>query len=109
MSERTERVESLLRELTASFIVAEANPNPLITITQVSISPDLRNATVYFTTIPESREQDALIFMKRSGTDLRQHIKKHSNLKFIPNIEFEVDGGERARQHIDDLTRKAGL
>lgn len=106
MSERTERVESLLREVVASFIVAEANPSPLITVTQVSVSPDLKNATVFFTTIPESREQDALIFMKRSGTELRQHIKKRSSLKFIPNIIFQIDSGERARQHIDDITRQ---
>ncbi|OGG85714.1 hypothetical protein A2392_02875 [Candidatus Kaiserbacteria bacterium RIFOXYB1_FULL_46_14] len=106
MSERTERVESLLCQLVAAYVVAEANPNPLITITKVSISPDLRNATVFLTTIPEDREQDAVIFMKRSATDLRNHIKKRTNLKFIPNFVFEIDSGERARQYIDELARK---
>lgn len=99
-------MESLLRELVATFVVAEANPNPLITITRVSVSPNLRDATVFFTTIPDNREQDALVFMKRAGTELRDHIKKRSNLKYIPNFVFEVDGGERARQYIDDLSRK---
>jgi len=106
MSERTERVESLLRELVATFVVAEANPNPMITVTHVSVSPNLRDATVFFTTIPEDREQDALVFMKRSGTELRDYIKKRSNLKYIPNFIFEVDSGERARQYIDDLAKK---
>lgn len=99
MSERQQRIESLLQELTASFVVSEANPNPLITITKTSVSPDLRNVTIYFTTIPDDREQDALIFLKRSGTSLRQYIKKKSNLKVIPSFKFEIDGEERFRQH----------
>lgn len=97
--DRHQRVESLLRELAASFVLSEANPNPLITITRVSSSPDYRNATVYFTTIPENREQDALIFMKRFGSEMRQYIRKKSDLKIIPSLQFSVDGTERLRQH----------
>lgn len=97
--DRHHRVESLLQELTAKFVVSEANPNPLITITRVTISPDYKNATVFFTTIPEDREQDALIFLKRSGSLLRDYIKKHGGLKHIPNFNFLIDGEERVRQH----------
>lgn len=106
MSDRNLRITSLLRELAASFIVTEANPNPLITVTNVTISPDYRNSTIYFTTIPEDKEQDALVFLKRSGRAMRQHIKKKSNLKIIPNFTFEIDGGERARQQIDEIANK---
>ena len=106
MSERHQRIESLLRELAASFVVTEANPDPLITITRVSSAPDQRQATVYFTTIPETREQDALIFLGRLAGALRQHIKKHSDLKIIPHIVFAVDSGERARQHLDEVASK---
>lgn len=95
-----------MRELAANFIAVEANPNPLITITSVSISPDSRNATVFFTTIPEEKEQDALIFMKRFASPMRRHIMKKSDLKIIPNLKFEIDFGERARQQIDDIANK---
>jgi ribosome-binding factor A len=106
MSDRHQRVESLLRELVAEYVSVEANSTPLITITQVSVSPDYRQATVYFTTIPEDREQDALIFMQRAGGDLRGHVMKKSDLKFIPNFTFSVDGGERARQYLDTIASK---
>lgn len=106
MNDRHHRVQSLLRELVAEFIVSEANPNPLITVTHVDISPDYHNATVFFTTIPENREQDALIFMKRIGRQVRSYVKKKSNLKIIPNFEFSIDGGERHRQRIDDLSKE---
>ena len=103
--DRHDRVESLLRELVASFVQQEANPDPLITITHADTSPDYRKVTVFFTTLPDGREEDALIFLKRMASEMRSYIKKKSDLKIIPHLEFSVDFGERHRQHIDDLSR----
>lgn len=105
MSDRHERVSSLVKELVATFIQGEANPNPMITITHVGMSPDYRNATIFFTTIPEGRENDALVFLKRFGGEIRQYVKKKSDLKIIPYFEFSIDLGERHRQHIDEISR----
>lgn len=106
MSDRHLRVESLIRELVANFIQQEANTDPLITVTRTSTSPDYRRVTVFFTTIPDGKEEVALAFLKRSGGEIRGYIKKKSNLKIIPFIEFSVDYGERHRQHIDDISRE---
>ncbi len=104
--DRHDRVRSLLSELVAAFIRNEANTNPLITVTNLTISPDYKYVTVFITTIPDGGEEDALIFLKRKGTELRTHIKKHSNLKFIPHVDFAIDYGERHRQHIDTIVEK---
>lgn len=104
--DRHDRVRSLLMEKVAEFVRTEANTNPLITITNLNISPDYRNVTVFFTTIPDTGEADALIFMKRKGSELRQYLKTHCHLKTIPNLAFMVDYGERHRQHIDDIARR---
>ena len=104
-SGRHVRVVSLIQELAAKFIQQEANTDPLITLTNVSTSSDYKNVTIFFTTIPDGKEEDALIFLKRHGRELRHFIKKKTNLKIIPNIDFEVDYGERHRQDIDELSR----
>lgn len=103
MSERQAKVANLLKENVATFVQHEANTDPLITITRVDISPDLKRAIVFFTTIPDGKESDALIFMKRSGTDIRSYLKSHAKLKRIPHLEFMIDAGERHRQHIDEV------
>lgn len=105
MSERHERVESLIRELAAAFIQSEANSDPLITVTHVATSPDYRRVTVYVTTIPSTKEEQALIFLKRNAGEFRRYVKQKSSLKIIPHIEFAIDHGERHRQHIDDIAR----
>ena len=104
--DRHQRVSSLLISLVAKFIQEEANPQPLITVTNLTISPDYSKATVFITTIPDGGEEDALIFLKRKGRELRGLVKKKSNLKVIPHFDFEIDRGERHRQNIDEISRK---
>ena len=105
MNDRHDRVASLFKEIAATYIQQEANTNPLITVTRATISPDYRRATIFFTTIPDDREEDALIFLKRNGSDIRRAIMKKSNVKVIPHLDFAVDRGERHRQHIDEVAR----
>lgn len=104
--DRSERVKSLLIEMIASFIREEANSNPLITVSNLVVSPNNRDVKVQITTIPDGGEANALVFLKRKGTDLRNYIKKHGRFQYIPNIDFEIDYGERHRQHIDAITNK---
>ena len=106
MSDRHIRVESLIHELAATFIQQEANINPLITVTKVSTSPDYKKVTIFFTTLPEGREDDAQIFLQRYASELRHLIRKKTNLKIIPHLEFSLDFGERHRQHTDEIFRE---
>lgn len=103
MSERQAKVGNLLKEHVATFVLFEANTNPLITITRVDVSPDLKRAIVFFTTIPDGKEADALIFLKRSGSHVRKYIKEKARMKRIPHFDFMVDAGERHRQNIDEV------
>lgn len=95
----------ILKELAAKFIQSEANPNPLITVTNIDLSPDWKRALVMITTIPDGREEDALIFLKRNATEMRHYFKKHGRMKHIPHLEFMIDAGERHRQHMDEIVR----
>ncbi len=104
--DRHDRAASLLKEVVAKFIQIEANTNPMITVTHVTVAPDYRRVTVYITTIPDGREADALIFLKRSATEMRTYVKKRTNLKIIPHLEFAYDYGEKHRQHIDEIAHQ---
>lgn len=106
MSDRKIRATELFKELAATYIRQEANTDPLITVTSVDVSPDIRRAIIFFTTIPDGREKDALIFLKRNGTNMRNYFKQKARIKNIPHLEFMVDAGERHRQHMDELVRE---
>ena len=105
-NDRHIRVASLIKEIVATFIQHEANTDPMITVTRVNIAPDYRNATVYITTLPEGREADALVFLKRFGGEMRRQVMKKSNLKIIPHLDCDLDVGERHSQHMDEIVEK---
>jgi len=109
MGDRQVKVAEMLSHEVAKYVATEANTDPMITITRANVSPDLRNATIYFTTIPDDREQDALVFLKRNGREIRRVIMKRAHIKIIPHLDFEVDYGERHRQHIDEIVRVEGI
>lgn len=103
--DRHDRATSIIKELAAAYIQSESNTNPLITVTNVTISPDYKEATIMVTTIPDGKENDALIFLQRKGGEMRGYITKNSRFRSIPHLNFAVDYGERHRQHIDDVVR----
>ena len=101
-------MSSIIAELAATFIQGEANPNPLITVTNVDLSPDWKRALIMVTTIPDGREDDALVFLKRNASEMRRYFKKHGRFKTIPHLDFMVDAGEKHRQHMDEIVREIG-
>jgi len=107
-TDRKTKVGDLLKELAATFIQQEANSNPLITVTNVDIAPDLSRAIIFITTIPEGeeKEKNALIFLKRNATNMRKFLMKKMRIKAIPHLEFMIDAGERHRQDMDELVRE---
>jgi len=105
-SHRQIKVSEAIAHLAADFFARESNAQSLITVTHADVSPDLKNVRVYFSVLPESFEESALAFAKRSRSDFREYVKDHSVLQYLPTIDFELDYGEKNRQRIDDLTRQ---
>ena len=58
-TKRQDRLNALLQETAAEFVRGIANNQSLITVTRADVSPDIRQATIFFTTIPDTQEQIA--------------------------------------------------
>ena len=101
-SARQDKMRQLLRELAANFFNREAGRQSLITVTDATISPDFKQATIYITTIPSSEEEKALEFARRKRSELREFLKD-AKFRTLPLLEVKLDMGERNRQKIDDL------
>ena len=103
---RQEKMREFLRSIAAQYFLREAGTRSLITVTDATISPDFKYATIYITTIPTSEETAALEFAKRKRTELREYLKEHSKMRVLPVLEIKIDEGERNRQRIDELTQQ---
>ena len=106
MTQRNEKLASLIKELSAQFLNRENNKTSLITVTSCTTSPDLKRATIFITVLPDSKEHDALEFSKRNRGEMREFLKKNMSTKIIPFIDIQIDRGEKHRQRIDELLRE---
>lgn len=104
-SRRQTQIAETIAHRAADYFARESNRQSLVTVTRADVSPDLKNVIIFISVMPTSAEENVLHFARRSRTEFRDYLKKHAMLKSLPNVDFEIDYGEKNRQRIDDLTR----
>ena len=104
MSEnKTETMIKIIKKAAADFIQLESNGASLITVTDVRLSKDEKYANILFTVLPVDKEKPVVEFMKRMRSEFREYVKNKTRLNRIPMFDFQLDLGEKHRQHIDTI------
>lgn len=104
MSYRKEKIIGMIHRLASSFIKEQANSNPLITVTDIVLSDDLKEATIFISVLPDKGQEKALDFLKRKRHDFKVYFKEKSQVSPIPFFDFQIDLGEKNRQRIDEIS-----
>ncbi|MBP2295859.1 30S ribosome-binding factor RbfA [Azospirillum rugosum] len=74
-----------------------------VTVTEVRISPDLRNATAFVTPLGGGHMDETLAALRRAGPFLRGQIARAINLRYAPTLSFEADTSFDYASHIDNI------
>jgi ribosome-binding factor A len=112
MSGRMDRVSEEFREVVAEQIQKLKDPRVgFVTVTGVRVSPDLRQARVFYTVLGDEGARKATAAALRSArSHLRTAVGHQIRLKFTPELEFSEDDVEatarRVDQILDELHRK---
>lgn len=64
---------------------------PMITVTEVQISPDLRNATAFFTVIGASDPSGTRRVLNDMAGFFRHELAGAVRLRFVPKLDFKPD------------------
>jgi len=103
---RQRRVSELIhRELSLLLMLEAKDPRVSgVTITAVDVTPDLKLARVHFTVIGGSEEEkEALAGLEHAKGFLRTQLARRIDLRFAPDLVFQVDQSTAYAQHIDEL------
>lgn len=77
-----------------------------VTVTEVRVSPDLRNATVFVVSLGGTGDRKALIEALGAATPfLRHRVARSVTLKYVPNLIFKSDSSFDQASRIHDLLR----
>ncbi|CAO3449272.1 Ribosome-binding factor A [Azospirillum argentinense] len=74
-----------------------------VTVTEVRISPDLRNATVFVTPLGGGAMDETLTALRRAAPFLRGQVARAVNLRHAPTLSFEADTSFDYAGRIDDI------
>lgn len=95
MSRRTERTSKLIQREISGLLEREVNDprlGRLISVTEVTISPDLRHAKVFVSTLGNDiNKEDMLAGFNNASGFLRRGLAAHLKLRYTPELSFHYD------------------
>ena len=107
-SYRQQRVSELLQEELSIIIGNELTDSRLedamINVTDVVVSPDLRNARVYIEhALPTGSSRQVLKILKNAESFLRHALSEDLSLRYVPELTFHVDVASARGRRIDEI------
>jgi len=107
-SQRQLRVGEVLRHELAQLFLREDIREPdlkgvIITVSEVSASPDLRKARAYIMPLGGENQQPVVEALNRSQKFIRGEISRKVSMKYTPEIEFVIDTSFDYSQRIGEV------
>ncbi|MEO5335718.1 MAG: 30S ribosome-binding factor RbfA [Magnetospirillum sp. WYHS-4] len=76
-----------------------------VTVTEVAISPDLRNATAFVMSLGGEDLEDVVAALNRASPFLRRRLAAEVKLRFAPHLSFKADATFDEAGRIDRLLK----
>ena len=110
-STRPSRVGDQLRAEISDLLAREVHDPGIgfLTITQVTVSPDLQVARVYYTTLGDERaRRETARALGRATPFLRRQVGSRLRLKRVPSLEFffdeSIERGDRIERILNEIS-----
>ncbi|MCE2523926.1 MAG: 30S ribosome-binding factor RbfA [Rhodobacteraceae bacterium] len=106
-SHRQLRVAELIRRTLASLLLEGVQDEPdlqcaSITVGEVKLSPDLRNATVFVLPLGGTNAEEVVAALNRRKAEIRKSLNRAVSLKRSPSLTFVSD---RLFDQMEDMRR----
>lgn len=107
---RARRLAVRIREIVAATLDREIKDPRLgmVTITDARVTPDLREATVFYTVYGDeaARSESAAALESATGV-LRSTVGREVGIRHTPSLTFVLDALPAEAAHIDELIQRA--
>ena len=108
MSGRTRKVESQLKEIVGEEVSVLSDPRiqGLVTVTGVRVSPDLAQATVFYSVLAGADEDGAQEGLNSAAGRIQAAVGAQTRLKRTPRLRFEPDPVVEQVSRIENALRE---
>lgn len=113
MKHRQLRVNEVVKRELSSMIAREINfEGALVSINAVDVSPDLKNAHVFVSTLGANNKESVINKLEAYRPALQAELSRHVVLKYTPHLIFHLDEsikrGARVLEILDNLENHEG-
>lgn len=108
-SNRLGRVEKELKRQISEIIdysLQNSKVQGIISVTKTKVTPDLKYAKVYISTLDFKSKNQVLEGLNESKGYIRSQIAKTMNLRVTPDLVFVYDDSEENGMKIDNILRE---
>ena len=109
MSNRIEKVNSLLQQEIGKIILRDFafSPEILVTLTRVDTTANLIEAKAYISVFPEAKAEGIIRALQKSVYDIQYKINRTMRMRPIPKIRFVKETEISKAAKIEELLVKA--
>ena len=109
-SQRQLRVGEVIRHALVDILARGEVHDPglagvSVTVTEVRVSPDLRNATVFVLPLGGTHTEETLAALRRAAPFLRHRLSEALTMRYLPSLSFTADTGFDEGARVDSLLR----
>lgn len=107
---RARKLADRIREVAADTLERQVKDPRLgfVTVTAARVTPDLRDATVFYTVYGDEAERVASAQALESAKGVvRAEVGRQTRVRFTPSVTFVADIVPDTAQHIEDLLARA--
>ena len=110
-SQRQLRVGEEIRHVLAEVLARGHLRDPdlqdeTITVTEVRVSPDLKNATAFVTPLGGAGMDTAVAALNRAAAFLRRELGRELRMRTLPNLSFQPDRSFDEASRIDSVLQR---
>jgi ribosome-binding factor A len=101
-----ERVRHVLSEiLTRQYVHDDTLSAHTVSVTEVRMTPDLKQATAYVKPLLGAHEEEVLDALRKNTAYLQREVAKRLGLRFAPRLKFRADESFEEADRIEKLLR----
>jgi ribosome-binding factor A len=108
-SRRLQRAEKEIREVISTYLIQSqsGSHSELVTLTQVLVSPDLRNVKAFVCVIGVDKvSEETLKVLQSHAPEIQKLFDKKFRMKFCPKVHFYNDDSVRMMAKIDKIIKE---
>jgi ribosome-binding factor A len=105
---RVAQVQEVMKEELSKilFLEIEMPEGAIVTLTRVDASPNLQQAKVYISVMPDDKSKEVMGALQRNIYDIQQVLNERLIMRPVPKIKWVLETATAQAQRIEELLDK---